>query len=104
MTLPNVPDVPSSIVIDELRATLERQPWYKRFANTVTTAVGVLSLVIWTLAANGFDLSDAWKNGIGAALAVLTVLGVLRTPNGVTPRGVATVQVAAVAAGRHRQE
>ncbi|AVD99798.1 membrane protein [Gordonia phage Flapper] len=104
MTLPNVPDVPSSVVIDELRATLERQPWYKRFANTVTTAVGALALIAWLLTSNGIGIDPAIVTAVGSALGVLTTLGVLKTPNGVTPRGVATVQVAAVSAGRHRQE
>lgn len=104
MTLPNIPDVPSSVLIDELRASLQRQPWYKRFANTVSSAVGVLSLVVWVAIANGVEIDPAVQTGVGAVLAVLTVLGVLRTPNGVTPRGVATVQVAAVTAARHRQE
>ena len=101
MTLPNVPEVPANEVIDELKVKLETQPWYARFSNTVTSAVGGLAIVIWLLAANGFDLPDGAQTGIGSALAVLTVLGVLKTKNGVTPRGIETVETAAVDAA-HR--
>lgn len=100
MTLPNVPEVPANEVIAELRAKLEAQPWYKRFSNTVTSAVGALSIIIWLAATNGVDLPDGVETGVGSALAILTVLGVLKTKNGVTPRGVDTVESAAVDAAR----
>lgn len=96
MTLPNVPEVPASEVVDELRAKLEAQPWYARFSNTVTSAVGALAIVIWLAAANGVDLPGGVETGVGSALAVLTVLGVLKTKNGITPRGIDDVKVAAV--------
>ncbi|AXH49783.1 holin [Gordonia phage Pleakley] len=104
MTLPNVPQVPASDVVDELRERLEAQPWYKRFSNTVTSAVGVLSILIWVAASNGVDLPGGVETGIGSGLAVLTVLGVLKTKNGVTPRGIAVVEEAAQYVGRHRTE
>lgn len=98
MTLPSIPEVPASAVVEELQAKLEAQPWYKTFSNTVTTAVGALSIIIWLLAANGVDLPDEVQTGIGSALAVLTVLGVSLTKNGVTQSGIAKVEDAATSA------
>ena len=92
MTLPNVPEVPASEVVDELRAKLEAQPWYARFSNTVTSAVGSLALIIWLVTANGVEFPGGVSTGIGSGIAVLTVLGVLKTKNGVTPRGIETVE------------
>ena len=96
MTLPNVPEVPASEVVDELRAKLEAQPWSARFSNTVTSAVGSLALIIWLVTANGVEIPGGVSTGIGSGIAVLTVLGVLKTKNGVTPRGIETVETAAV--------
>ncbi|ATN89574.1 membrane protein [Gordonia phage Bonum] len=95
MTLPSVPPVPASEVVDQLRADLHAQPWFKRFSNTVTTAFGGLTLVIWLLASNGYELSGTIQTAIGSVVVLATVLGVLQTPNGITPKGVEKVERAA---------
>ncbi|QAU06376.1 hypothetical protein SEA_WHOSEMANZ_50 [Gordonia phage WhoseManz] len=99
MTNPNIPNlpppVPTEAVVEELRAQLEAQPWYRRFANTVTAAAGLLSLLIWTLIANGVEIPGEVGTAIGSALGLLTLLGLLKTPNGITPRGVERVEDAA---------
>lgn len=103
MTLPSIPPVPATEVVDQLRADLQAQPWFKRFSNTVSSAVGVLALVIWVAVTNGVQIDPAIQTGVGALLAVLTVLGVLKTPNGVTLRGVEKVEDAALTVA-HRFE
>ncbi|AKJ72381.1 holin [Gordonia phage GTE8] len=100
MTLPNIPPVPATEVVDELREQLQRQPWYARFANTVTTAVGALALIVWLLTSNGVGIDPAIVTAVGSVLGVLTTLGVLKTPNGITPRGVEKVEDAAQLAAR----
>ncbi|UTN91414.1 holin [Gordonia phage Outis] len=95
MTLPSVPPVPANELIVQLREDLHRQPWFKRFSNTVTSAVGVLALVVWFLVTNGVEIPVQYQTIGGAVLAVLVVLGVLQTPNGITPKGIAKVERAA---------
>lgn len=86
--------------IAELRQTLESQPWYRRFANTVTSAVGALFLILWFIASMGWDIPSNVTRGVGSAIAVFTVLGVLKTKNGLTPRGVQDIQEYI---GKHRK-
>lgn len=103
MTLPNIPQVPPDDVVEELRKRLEAQPWYRRFSNAVTSGFGLLALVVWIAAANGIDLPGGVQTGISSAIAVATLLGVLKTKNGVTPRGIDDVQAAAEYVGRHHR-
>ena len=77
--------LPENEYIDALRAQLEEQPWYRRFANTVTSGVGVLSIIVWLLVFTGTDIPDSVGKWVTGVLAVLTVLGVLKTKNGITP-------------------
>lgn len=86
--------------VAELRERLESQPWYRRFANTVTSGVGAVFLILWLLTANGVDIPGQVTTGVGSAIAVLTVLGVLKTKNGLTPRGVEDIQEYI---GKHRK-
>ncbi|WLP90265.1 hypothetical protein [Gordonia sp. NB41Y] len=98
--------IPESEIVDELRAQLQEQPWYRRFANAATSAVGAVSLIVWLLVANGVDIPVQVQTGIASAIAVLTTLGVLNTRNGLTPRGIDRVEQAAdivAAGGRHRR-
>lgn len=85
--------------IAELRQTLESQPWYRRFANTVTSAVGALFLILWFIASMGWDIPDGVEKGVASGIALLTVLGVLKTKNGLTPR---TVEDIESYVGKHR--
>ncbi|QFG05098.1 membrane protein [Gordonia phage Dre3] len=85
--------------VDALRERLEAQPWYRRFANTVTSGVGAVFLILWLLTANGVDIPSQVTNGVASAIAVLTVLGVLKTKNGIQPRDVKYVEEYV---GKHR--
>lgn len=80
------------ILIDNLKTDLERQPWYARFSNTVTSGAGAVSLVIWTLIAGGVDIPDSVERWVAVGIAGLTTLGVLKTKNGLTPRGIQRVE------------
>lgn len=91
--------LPENEYIDVLRDALQEQPWYRRFANTVTSAVGVLTIVVWLLVFTGTDIPDSVGKWVTGLLAVLTVLGVLKTKNGLTPR---TVEDIESYVGRHR--
>lgn len=79
-------------LIEALRKQMEAQPWYKRFSNTVSTAVGAIVMVIWFLVSTGVDIPDQLTASVGAAIAIFTTLGVLKTPNGITPRGINQVK------------
>lgn len=87
----NAPE-PDPELIAALREHMEAQPWYRRFANTVSTAVGAITMVIWFLVSTGVDIPDQLTASVGAAIAIFTTLGVLKTPNGITPRGINQVK------------
>ncbi|GAC71040.1 hypothetical protein [Gordonia soli] len=97
MTVPT----PDTELVDHLRTELESQPWYARFSNTVTSAVGAAGLIVWLLVSNGVDIPGQVETGIGSVIAVLTVLGVLKTKNGITPSTVAQVEQYV---GQHRRD
>ncbi|WGH20833.1 holin [Gordonia phage Commandaria] len=101
MTLSNIPPVPAGELIEVLRNQIAQQPWYARFSNTVTSGVGLVLLIVWVAVSNAIEIPGTIETGIGSIISALTLLGVLRTPNGVTPRGVEKVEEAArVAAER----
>lgn len=69
-----------------LRQKLAEQPLYRKYANTVTSATGFLVGAVWLLISSGIDVPDSITKGTLLAIAALTTLGVLNTPNGVTER------------------
>lgn len=71
-----------------LREKLEQQPLVKKYANTVTTAVGALIAVVWTLVSAGIEVPDQLSQGVLVLISLLTVVGVKLTPNGVTEKQV----------------
>ncbi|AMS03831.1 membrane protein [Gordonia phage BaxterFox] len=91
---------PDNELVDHLRDQLQAQPWYARFSNTVTSAVGAVGLIVWLLVANGVEIPGQWETGIGSGIALLTVLGVLKTKNGITPSTVGQVEQYV---GQHRR-
>lgn len=95
-SVPNLPQVDSTVLVGELVSQMEAQPWYKRFSNTVTTAAGLIVLTIWVAASAGYSIPTAVTAPVYAVLGVLTLIGVLKTRNGITPRGIETVETAAV--------
>jgi len=71
-----------------LREKLEQQPLVKKYANTVTTAVGALIAVVWTLVSTGIEVPEQLSQGVLVLISLLTVVGVKLTPNGVTEKQV----------------
>lgn len=88
------------LLADILRAQLEQQPWYRRVANTVTTAVGAIVGALWTIVAAGVELPPEVVVGVLVLVQLATVAGVKLTPNGVTQRQVDALEEYV---GRHRE-
>lgn len=82
-----------------LRDQMAEQPLFKRYANTVTSAVGLLVAVVWTLISVGVDMPPGVMAGVLVLVSVFTTVGVKLTPNGVTERQVEEIQDYV---GRHR--
>lgn len=95
-------------LVNELRNQLAQQPWWQRFSNTVSASAGAVVLILWLAVAAGLDVPTDVLSGIASVIGVLTTLGVMKTRNGITPRGIAQVQQVAQGepaggyAGRHR--
>lgn len=84
-----------------LRDKVAEQPLVKRYANTVTTAIGAVVAVVWTLISLGVDLPAQVGQGVLVIIAVFTVVGVKLTPNGVTEKQVEEIEDYV---GKHRNE
>lgn len=89
----------NELVADFLREKFAEQPLVKRYANTVTTAVGALVAVVWTLISAGVDLPSHVTTGVLVLVSIGTVIGVKFTPNGITERQIAEVEEYV---GKHR--
>jgi len=85
---------------ERLRELLEAQPWWRRYANTATSIVTNLVLVAWLLIASGMAFPSWLEWTVAAILFAGNVLGIRRTPNGVTPSLIDLV--VGGAGGRHR--
>ncbi|MGH2360472.1 MAG: hypothetical protein ACRDGM_08015 [bacterium] len=70
---------------DRLYDLLKAQSWWKRYSNTATAIVTNLVLVAWLIVASGTALPPAVQWTVAAVLFAGNVLGIRRTPNGVTP-------------------
>lgn len=101
MSTPITPP-PADELIEVLRHQLEAQPWYKRFANTVTGIIGAITVAIWLAASAGLELPSEVTKWITLGIVVATVLGLYKTPNGTTPREVENLENLAGYLGRHR--
>lgn len=76
------------IVGNVLSDALAKQPWWKRYAGTVTMAVSVLvTLGTWILTTYAASLPETASIAIGGIVAVLSVIAARAVPNGITPRG-----------------
>lgn len=75
-----------------LRDKVAEQPIVKRYANTVTTAIGAVVAVVWTLISLGVELPAQVGQGVLVIIAVFTVVGVKLTPNGVTEKQVEEIE------------
>jgi hypothetical protein len=82
----------NDIIGSILRDKLAEQPLIKKYANTVTTAVGALVAVVWTLVSLGVELPAQVGQGVLVLIAILTTVGVKLTPNGVTEKQVEEIE------------
>lgn len=83
-----------------LREILQEQPFVKRYANTVTTGIGVIVGGIWVAMSAGFEVSDTVENLMLGLIGLGTLIGVKLTPNGVTEKQIQEVEERV---GRHRR-
>ncbi|PXW34139.1 UNVERIFIED_CONTAM: hypothetical protein DES50_102767 [Williamsia faeni] len=67
----------TSPVVDILRAKLDEQPIYKRYANTVTSLIATAVNVVWVLISLGVELPTQATVGVAVAIQALGALGVL---------------------------
>lgn len=65
-----------------IRKRAMEQSWYRRNANTVTTALGFLATLLTWAAAQPFASDENVSTAIFIAGFVLTLFGVQKTPNG----------------------
>src|SRR5699024_9826392 len=70
-----------SVVLEAVR----RQPWWKRYANTVVAGVGAVAAVLSFVATLNLPIPDRWDAAIPTAVAFLTALGIKLTKNGLAP-------------------
>ena len=65
-----------------IRKKAMNQSWYRRNANTVTTALGFLATMLTWAASQPFAADEQVSTAILIAGFVLTIFGVQKTPNG----------------------
>lgn len=75
-----------NVIGDLLRDKLAEQPIVKRYANTATTAVGLVVALLWAVIAAGVDVPESVATGVLVLISLATVVGVKFTPNGVTEK------------------
>jgi len=85
-------DPGAQVLIDRVRSQMEAQTWYQKFSNTATTAAGAVLLALWYAASLGLDVPTDVSEPIYVTIGTLTVLGVLKTPNGTTPKVVENLE------------
>ncbi|MBM4518332.1 hypothetical protein GS491_22680 [Rhodococcus hoagii] len=88
-------------ILDVLRAKMAEQPLVKKYANTVTTAVGLVIALLWAVISAGVDVPEGVTSGVLVLISLLTVVGVKFTPNGVTDKQIAELEQYV---GRHRAD
>lgn len=86
---------------EQLRAILEGQPLYRKYAKTVTSVVGLLVNVVWLMTSAGIEVPQNITVGVAALIAILTTLGVYQVPNAVTEQQVKELESYV---GRHRRD
>ena len=90
MSEPTTPTPPpiqpgAEVVVDNVRAQLAAQPWYRTFSNTVTTAIGSIFTIMWVVSSQGFEIPAQVTIPVYVVLALAVVFGVYKTKNGVSP-------------------
>lgn len=104
MNLSNNSELVTRVVAEAVERAVLSQPWYQRYANTVTaTLTGAVTLIYW-LATSGLDLPTWFHVTGGVVMFVATVFGVNKTKNGMSPStAVAVNTMVEETVGRHRR-
>jgi len=87
------------LLADLLRSQLEQQPWYRKYANTVTAALTAVVGLIWTAVSAGVEVPPELIAGGLVLLQFAGVVGIKATRNGVTQRQIDELEGYV---GRHR--
>lgn len=86
---PNIPRAVAEAVQtgmeNHLHEMLVSQPWWRRYSNTVTSIVAYVTSLVWLAIGLGAHVSGFAVWAVAVLLAVGGVVGVRKTPNGVTP-------------------
>ncbi|MDU3076419.1 MAG: hypothetical protein E7B29_08905 [Mixta calida] len=76
----------NTVVVDGLARYLNdeinKQPWYKRNANTITAVGGFIATLIAALATTPFAADPRFQLAVFVVGFILTIFGVKVTPNG----------------------
>ena len=80
----NIVSTDLGIFDDLLRGALDSQPWYRKYANTVTTVYFAILQVISLVIGFGIELPGWAQIGVAVVILVGNVLGIKKTKNGVT--------------------
>lgn len=87
------------LLADLLRAQLEQQPWYRKYANTVTAALTAMVGLVWTAVSAGVEVPPELIAGGLVLLQFAGIVGIKATRNGVTQRQIDELEGYV---GRHR--
>ena len=92
----------NTMVVDGLARYLNdeinKQPWYKRNANTITAIGGFIATLIAALASTPFGADPRFQLAIFVVGFILTIFGVKVTPNGFSRSQQAKIAAAHAAA------
>lgn len=80
------------IVANVLADALEQQPWWKRYAGTITMACSMLVAFGTWVTTTYVDLPRPAMVAVGAIVAIAGVIAARATPNGITPRSNAVIE------------
>lgn len=73
-----------SLVVQRLLVEMNKQPWWKKYSNTVTAIVAGLVVFAGWITTTGIDLPQWATALIGVVLFIGSVLGIRTTKNGIT--------------------
>lgn len=73
-----------SLVVQRLLEEMNRQPWWKKYSNTVTAIVAGLVVLAGWITTTGIELPQWMTVLVGVVLFVGSVLGIRTTKNGIT--------------------
>jgi len=81
-----------NLIVEVLRAKMAEQPLVRKYANTATTAVGLVVALLWTVISAGVDAPANVTTAVLLLVSFGTVVGVKFTPNGVTDKQIAELE------------